>query len=662
MEAWSLLPASDSPSRASHLGFYDAQRDRLILYGGVDDVSVRGEVFAAPAAGPIQWTLLSSSNEWALAAAAGILDPVRDRLVIMGGTAGSNLNYLTLTFPLFGGGWTYHNLPTQPDPLAGNVAIWDPLQDRMIVMGGQVGVPWSERVSDRSWSLDLFRLDRWRLLNGPPRGPSLYGIFDQAGGRLVAYDGQGGDAHALIEGPIPNWINLLPIAAAPPPRLDPAVAYDAVHNRLLLFGGRADSYEYRNDLWALSLSGEKSWVELAPQGSGTPASVRDSPAMAYDELRDRLVIDRGLVTSLGICYYGQEWHYRDPSYVPDTWSFLLSSEGWSSFPASPEPRSQHFLFYDRRRDRLLTFGGHQKHCWCIAYDPPVYCEDTYYNDVQAISATGEEWQAITTSGTPPAPGTVRATIHDRSRDRLVIVTPGLQFRSLAFGDSNVWSPLSPIGTAPQGGLLFAAYDEERHRMMVYTDEGQTATLTFDEAPTPAEVGVMGVDTDSGIVRITWFSSLVEYSATAAVYRRGPQEDWVHLGDSRFNADGFLTFEDAHVSPATDYRYRLQIFDGSSNKIVGEVAVRTPAAAFSLAEVFPNPARGEIQCRISLSTSKSAGIELIDVSGRVRWKQTLTIASPGLYELQISPRIATGHYWLRLSQGGRVATRSLLWLR
>jgi Galactose oxidase, central domain len=96
---------------------------------------------------------------------------------------------------------------------------------------------------------------------------------------------------------------------APPVRWGHAMAYDAAHAQVVLFGGYGGSGADLNDTWTWDGT---DWTQRTPAHS--PA-VRENPAMAYDAGHAQVVLFGGA---------------REGGYLGDTWT-------WDSAPTSPTP-------------------------------------------------------------------------------------------------------------------------------------------------------------------------------------------------------------------------------------------------------------------------------------------------------------------------------------
>lgn len=84
-----------------------------------------------------------------------------------------------------------------------------------------------------------------------------------------------------------------------------------------------------------------------------------------------------------------------------------------------------------------------------------------------------------------------------------------------------------------------------------------------------------------------------------------------------------------------------------------------APTLALALSGPNPARGDrLRVTCSLSGARPARLQLIDGAGRAHRDRSVSSATGRslVADLSAGRRLAPGVYWLRLSQGGAIATR------
>src|SRR5438477_1126262 len=86
---------SDQPVHwaSAHLTVYDSARGRMLIFGG-DDPGTANQVWATSLADPSTLEQIPTQGTVnAGAGAAGIYDPIRDRLVVFGGSAGTGSAY-----------------------------------------------------------------------------------------------------------------------------------------------------------------------------------------------------------------------------------------------------------------------------------------------------------------------------------------------------------------------------------------------------------------------------------------------------------------------------------------------------------------------------------------------------------------------------------------
>jgi hypothetical protein len=243
---------------------YDVARQRLLIFGGYGQHYVNSavywldDVWELSLDGTPVWTELYPTGTPPSGRLAGIsvYDPLRQRFVGFGGTAGAPTD--TWSLDLSGDpAWT--TLDTGPQSPAGSYGmgcIYDPLRDRMVVFGGSNGADYYG-AQNNLWELTLGDSTAWHLLSAP-------GPWDSA------------------------------TATAPKPRRTMATVYDPMRDRMIVFGGfdALTNYDssFLNDTWALSLN-DLTWQRLSPDGP-MPTG-RDATAAIYDPTGDRMVLYGG---------------------------------------------------------------------------------------------------------------------------------------------------------------------------------------------------------------------------------------------------------------------------------------------------------------------------------------------------------------------------------
>jgi RHS repeat-associated protein len=323
-----LAPTGTAPSLRSHVGSaYDLINDRLIVFGGQQDGGAKlNDVWVL-----VNATGAGGAPAWAQLTPAGgppaprhlntaVYDPTANRLIIHGGCPSNCGTAFVDTWVLthangLGGAPEWIQLPSGSSDLTAGHA-YDPISNRLILFGGLT-----------------------------PAAP----FSDTSVVRVLV------DANGIGE---PRWIDITPIGTPPPPRSELyALGYDAVNNRLLVFGGyRWRDIDY-NDVWVLKnangLGGAPEWQQLAPEGA--PPDGRANMPSHYDPNSNRLII-----------FGGMRQGATPDTVFDDTW-VLSSANGldgtpqWTRLAASgtgPGPRRSHATVYDPRSNRVVAALGY----------------------------------------------------------------------------------------------------------------------------------------------------------------------------------------------------------------------------------------------------------------------------------------------------------------
>ena len=546
---WSVMDLGPT-GRKGHSAIYDPVRDRLIVFGGVKVVSpsvIRlNDVWALSMSGTPTWTELTpigvTPPERTLHTA--IYDPIRDRMIVFGGSANGGA-YLNDVWELTLSGtptWT-QLAPVSGPPRARGIhsAVYDPVRDQMIVFGG-VGRGQSTVQLGDAWSLTLSSAPTWTLLSDA--GPLRYAhaaIFDPVFDRMVMFGGVWdydpgheprervyyNDVWELDLSGVPIWTPLTPTGTPPIGRANHSAIYDPSGARMLVFGGSRD-YEgtYLDDVWALDLSGGAEWSALTPPESPIARAVH---AATYDPSRHQMIVFGGE-------YYG---HLFD-----DVWALTVTgTPTWNALTVGSNVAPEaHTSIYDPLRDRMVVFGVNhvgplsglsafelsEPPEWVrlpsAGTPPPWRLEHTaiydpngdrmvvfggsgsnYLNDLWVLTLSGTPiWERVTPFGGPPLARHGHSAIYDPLRGRMVVfggyLSNGVRSNDvweLTLSGTPTWSELFPDGSAPRGRAHHTAtYDPVRDRMVVFGGEdpgtlGDVWILTLFGTPKWEEVAPAG---------------------------------------------------------------------------------------------------------------------------------------------------------------------------
>jgi hypothetical protein len=637
--AWGHVHPSGTPpsNRYFASAIYDPLRDRMIVFGGIDEGdNPLNDVWALSLAGTASWTQLSPSGTPPVARAdhSAIYDPVADRMIVFGGKALSGpLNDVWAMSLGASPAWTQY-APTGTPPAARYVhrSIYDPVRRRMIVFGGSGA---SSDLND-VWSLSLAGTPSWSALAAggtPPAARDAHGmIYDPVRDRLVMFGGENydssvffNDSWSLSLSGSPTWSQLAPTGTAPATRADHGVIYDPVNDRMVMFAG-GGAYLAFDDTWTLALTGGTAWALLDP---GAPA--RFSASAIHDPVRRRLVVFGGTGSTDGVTLttYNEVWVRP-----------LSGNPGWTKLtPTGPLPgaREEAPAIYDPVRDRMIVFGG--------------YYGTSALSDVWALSFSGTPaWTQLLPTGTPGIRDS-HSAIYDPVRDRMIVfggTDETINFNSvwaLSLGASPAWTQLAYSGTPPSARWAHAAiYDPVLDRMIVFggragsTEYNDTWALSLAGTPawsqlSPGGTAPAGRDDHTMIydpvrkraVIFGGFDGSATLDDAWALSLSGPPAftQLLPAGQTPLPRG----YQNAVYDPALD---RMLVYGGADSvahnlfndlwALSWSTTVDVPpsgvGSVIALEPAHPNPARGEISIEFALPCAGEASVRVFDVSGRL----------------------------------------------
>lgn len=227
---------------------FDPGRDRLLHFGGGQAGVEYGDLWELSFAfDPPRWRRILDGEEAPRPRrdASAIYDTRRHRMVLFGGYAGEGLAD-TWELDLAGPDPRWRRLAVRGVPPPGrwdHSAIYDPRRDAMIVFGGASGAAEAPGALRDTWVLSFVDGNAW--LPAPLDGSSPVGRFghgaayDPVGDRVIVLGGRDAtgvrfDNHALVLGAPSRWVDFYPEGSGlvGPVGLD--LEYDAPGDRLLV--------------------------------------------------------------------------------------------------------------------------------------------------------------------------------------------------------------------------------------------------------------------------------------------------------------------------------------------------------------------------------------------------------------------------------------------
>ncbi len=214
----------------------------------------------------------------------------------------------------------------------------------------------------------------------------------------------------------------------------------------------------------------------------TGPSGRREAAIAYDSARGRVIVFGGETSTLTMLGDTLAWVAGGPA---GNWIGLSPA-------TSPSPRAYAAMAYDRKRDRMVLYGG-----WTSS---GVVGETWEFN--------GSTWSLVSTTG--PGPMILHALAYDAARERVVLVARGC---SGAGCPNATWEWNGTSWTSFAGGpsgrdRAGLAYDSDRQRLVLFGGSqigpvdlgetwersGTTWTLVASGGPSPRSGSRLVYDT------------------------------------------------------------------------------------------------------------------------------------------------------------------------
>jgi hypothetical protein len=234
-----------------------------------------------------------------------------------------------------------------------------------------------------------------------------------------------GDTWKLADG---VWTNITSSLSgpSPPARFDAGIAYDALDQVVVMFGGKDGATVY-GDTWTYAA---EHWTQVHPASS--PAA-RFAPGMAEDAAMG-VVLFGGANSTLISYAYNDTW-----SYAGGVWTQL-------STPVAPDPRFSMAMAYDPAEGFVLLYGG-----WNRVVGS--------FDDTWAFS--GAAWSELSTVSFPPAEN--YPTMAYDAQAGAMILTGGhagyvVYGGTWAFNSSNEWQLVSTQAYPTPSWGLSLSYD------------------------------------------------------------------------------------------------------------------------------------------------------------------------------------------------------------
>lgn len=336
-----------------------------------------------------------------------------------------------------------------------HTAVYDPVNNRLIVFGGQAVTTVLNDVWVLSNANGQGGPSSWTRL-APAGGPSVRAyhsaVYDPASNRMIVFGGQttygnlvANDVWVLSNanglGGIPTWTQLATLGMPPSTRMAHSAVYDLGSNRMIVFGGEIDAgfAITTNDVWVLSnangLGGIPAWTQLTPSGG---PSGRYSHSAVYDPVSKRMVVFGGYANFV---LMNDVWVLSNPTGLggAPAWTQLTPSGG-------PTARYWHSAVFHQATNRMIVFGG---------LASPVRTNDTWVLSLGAPESTTVE--IVIKPGEDDRPAEI--DLERGSENRIAVAILSNQtFDALAMVD---WNSLTFGRTGDEPSLMYCNSEDWR---------------------------------------------------------------------------------------------------------------------------------------------------------------------------------------------------------
>jgi len=284
---------------------------------------------------------------------AAVWDSQGGRMIIYGGVIYSSLTYLCDTWAYYPSDDTWVPMSNGPSARAGSAAVWDPLNNQMLVHGGYNGAIhydqlWSFTPSTNTWAqkgsggvVRALHAAAWDSSNS---AMLLFGGYDGLNPVTETYSYNPGSA---------SWSKI--VVSTPPGRYMHTAVWDSVSSQMLMLGGRNTS-EFQSDIWAFRPSGPQ-WLKLG----NAPARMAFQSAV-WDTRSSRMLVFGGDEASTG---------------TGDLRAYYPTNNTWADLTNGASPRLAHTAVWDKTRNQMVVYGGRLQ--WSDKNDTWAYSPAFYAN-------------------------------------------------------------------------------------------------------------------------------------------------------------------------------------------------------------------------------------------------------------------------------------------
>jgi hypothetical protein len=238
-----------------------------------------------------------------------VYDDKMNYLLLFGGHGAKNAIDVNDTWAWNGVNWTQMHPVTSPSPRNGASLAYDATTGQVILFGGSSTKPVNgEYILGDTWIWDGRNWTQMHPSVSPPARAAAGMTYDAATQQVILFGG--GGAGPRTNSPLPpslddtwtwdgsNWTQQQP-AVVPPARQSPNIAYDAVVQKVVLFGGVSSDLPWQplQDTWTWDGT---NWTQLNPATSPASSLTVNGNTLSF-ECRSSMVYDPSTHRTMLIC-------------------------------------------------------------------------------------------------------------------------------------------------------------------------------------------------------------------------------------------------------------------------------------------------------------------------------------------------------------------------
>lgn len=266
-----MKPPSGPTGRAAADLVYDAESDRVILFGGGDRATWGLTDTWAYDYNTNTWVEMAKGPEKHLGARLAY-DAESDKIILFGGydTSNSSDSYYndTWAYDFNSNTWTEMKPTTSPPGRNYQAMTYDAKVDR-VLMWGCLDIDRWKPVDESIWSYD-FNTNTWQEIKPGELWPSGRDYpamaYDAKSDRTILYGGsKGGDETWAYDYNTNTWAKLEP-SMVPGDLSRHAIVYSTADDRVILFGGQVgftDEFNYTDKVWSYDFN-TNTWTDVTP--------------------------------------------------------------------------------------------------------------------------------------------------------------------------------------------------------------------------------------------------------------------------------------------------------------------------------------------------------------------------------------------------------------